>query len=69
MNTRTCGSGGRPFRAAGRLLLVLLASVAVLAGRPAQDTEPRIVFEQPVDGGYISGPTSVSIRIVPPGRP
>jgi len=49
------------------VLVLLLASFAALAARPAQDAEPRIVFEQPVDGGYISGPTTVSIRIVPAG--
>lgn len=48
-------------------VLILLASISALAASPAQDTEPRIVFEQPVDGGYISGPTSVSIRILPAG--
>lgn len=64
----TVSRGGRPFsRAAGRLLLVLLASVSMLAGRPAQDNEPRIVFEAPVDGGYISGPASVSVRVMPAG--
>ena len=71
-------AGGRPFRAAAPhleggalalpfVLIALLASLAVLTASPAQDTEPRIVFEAPVDGGYISGPASVAVRIAPAG--
>jgi Ca-activated chloride channel family protein len=49
-------------------LAVLVASAALVAGRAAQDPGPDIVFDNPVDSGYISGPTSVSVRIVPPGE-
>jgi Ca-activated chloride channel family protein len=49
-------------------LAVIVASAALVAGRAAQDPGPNIVFDNPVDSGYISGPTSVSVRIVPPGE-
>ncbi len=69
--TRHVGVGARAGAAsrARCLGLLLLASASVIAGQTAQDTEPRIVFEMPVDGGYISGPASVSVRVLPASVP
>lgn len=52
----------------GAALAVLIAAAALSAGRPPQEPGPRIVFDTPVDGGYISGPSTVSVRIVPAGE-
>jgi Ca-activated chloride channel family protein len=55
-------------RIAGALCVALLiASAAILAGRTSQDAGTAIVFESPADNGYISGPASVAVRIVPAG--
>jgi Ca-activated chloride channel family protein len=44
---------------------VLIASAGAVASRPPQDAGPRIVFESPVNDGYISGSAFVAVRIVP----
>ncbi|MCU0251271.1 MAG: VWA domain-containing protein [Vicinamibacterales bacterium] len=58
------------WRAAAALLIMLLGITAaqMVAGGSAQEAGPAIVFVSPVDGGYISGPTTVSVRIVPAGE-
>jgi len=58
------------WRAAAALLVILLGITAaqIVAGGPSQESGPAIVFVSPVDGGYISGPTTVSVRIVPAGE-
>lgn len=58
------------WRAAAALLIVLLAITAaqMVASGPSQESGPAIVFNSPVDSGYISGPTTVSVRIVPAGE-
>ena len=49
-------------------LAMLVASAGGVANRPSQEPGPQIVFDNPVDSGYISGPTTVSVRIVPAGE-
>jgi VWFA-related protein len=48
---------------------LLVASAGIIARGPAQESGPEIVFDNPVDNGYISGPTTVSVRIVPATTP
>lgn len=54
-------------RAALPIVLLAIIAAPIVARGPAQEPEPQIVFENPVDTGYISGPTSVSVRIAPAG--
>ena len=58
------------WRAAAALLIIVLAITAaqMVASVPSQESGRSIVFVSPVDGGYISGPTTVSVRIVPAGE-
>jgi len=58
------------WRAAAALLIMLLAITAaqMVASGPSQESGPAIVFNSPVESGYISGPTTVSVRIVPAGE-
>ena len=49
-------------------LAMLVASAGGVANRPSQEPGPQIVFDNPADSGYISGPTTVSVRIVPAGE-
>ena len=51
------------------LTALLVASASVIASGPVQESAPEIVFDNPVDNGYISGPTTVSVRIVPATTP
>ena len=50
------------------ILATLVGSSGIIAGGPSQEPGPSMVFDSPVDGGYISGPTTVSVRIVPAGE-
>jgi len=68
-------NGARGLQPPGRLsslgalgLAMLIASAGIVADRSAQESGPEIVFDNPVDSGYISGPTTVSVRIVPAGE-
>ena len=51
------------------LTALLVASASIIASGPVQESAPEIVFDNPVDNGYISGPTTVSVRIVPATTP
>jgi len=48
-------------------LAVLIASAGVAAHRLSQDSDPAIVFDSPKADDPVSGPTTVSVRIVPAG--
>jgi hypothetical protein len=50
------------------VLATLVGSSGIIASGAAQESGPAIVFNSPVDSGYISGPTTVSVRIVPAGE-
>jgi VWFA-related protein len=55
----------------GAALLVWAALVGTLraqapAAAPAPANGPRVVFETPVDGDYVSGPSAIRVRIEPP---
>jgi VWFA-related protein len=53
---------------AGAVSLALLAASAHIGARlSSQDAVAAIVFDTPVDNGYISGPAKVAVRIVPDG--
>jgi VWFA-related protein len=64
--------GTTALRLIARAVVTGVALVAAWAGTsangPFQDPGPQIIFESPVDGGYISGPSLVSVRIVPSGE-
>jgi len=49
-------------------LAMLLAPAGSVANRSSQEPGPQIVFDNPVDSGYISGPTAVSVRVTPAGE-
>ena len=51
------------------LTALVVASASIIASGPVQESGPEIVFDNPVDNGYISGPTAVSVRIVPATTP
>jgi Ca-activated chloride channel homolog len=54
----------RPGRAS--CLAALLLALLVVAV-PAGQTGAIIVFDSPIDNGYASGPTSIRLRVLPPG--
>lgn len=60
---------------AGRRAVPMLVAAALglpmaaASERPRQAEPPRIVFTSPEDGGYASGPMSVSFRLEPPIAP
>lgn len=57
------------FRVPRAVALLVLAATVAAQGRPVAQEPPEIVFETPVDDGYVSGPTPIRVRLVPPATP
>lgn len=51
----------------GFCIATLVATPPVVTGGPAQQTGQEVVFESPDNNSYVSGPSTIRVRVVPRG--
>ncbi len=52
----------------GSLAVRFVAGTMAVVGLAGQSPDPRLVFESPSDGGYVSGLTALRVRVEPSGE-